>query len=200
MDYDINNLTQLGLDTQKGLEFTGGQDKYLSALQRFYRNHEKNSSKMMQYYTDRDYENYLITVHALKSNAKIIGAIALSIEFEKLENAARAGDIATIEAMTENTLASYAELVRGLEPIGNMGTVRAADEISADEARDVADKLLGALDDFDDDTSKELANKLSGYPFRPTWKEKLKEAIAFIDDFMYDEAGEIIRQIITTIE
>ena len=43
-------------------------------------------------------------------------------------------------------------------------------------------------------------NKLSGYPFRITQKEKLKEAIGFVDDFLYDEAAEIIKEIYETIE
>ena len=78
--------------------------------------------------------------------------------------------------------------------------MRAADEISADVAKDTADKLLVALDDFDDELSKELAKKLSGYPFRITQKEKLKEAIAYIEDFMYDEAIDVIREIYSAIE
>ena len=57
-----------------------------------------------------------------------------------------------------------------------------------------------ASDDFDDDLSKQLATKLAGYPFRMTQADKLKEAIAYIDDFMYDEAAQLIREIGQTIE
>jgi acyl-CoA reductase-like NAD-dependent aldehyde dehydrogenase len=81
-----------------------------------------------------------------------------------------------------------------------MGDVRAADEISAEAAREIVDKLLEALDDFDDEGAKELTKILSGYPFRLTQAEKLKEAASFIEDFMYDEAAGIIRQIAPAIE
>ena len=47
---------------------------------------------------------------------------------------------------------------------------------------------------------QKLAKVLSGYPFRLTQAEKLKEAAAFIEDFMYDEAAGIIRQIAPAIE
>ena len=57
-----------------------------------------------------------------------------------------------------------------------------------------------ALDDFDDELSLELAKKLLGYPFRITQRDKLNEAIALIEDFMYDEAADIIRDIEPTIE
>ena len=41
---------------------------------------------------------------------------------------------------------------------------------------------------------------LSGYPFRMTQADKLREAVSLIEDFMYDEAADIIRQIVPTIE
>ena len=71
--------------------------------------------------------------------------------------------------------------------------------LSAAEAREAADALLEALDDFNDDKSRELAGKLTGYPFEASQAEKLKMAIAYIDDFMYDEAAELVRSVIPAI-
>ena len=130
----------------------------------------------------------------------MIGATGLSNEFEKLENAAREGNISLIESDSPATLVAYAGLVEKLAPIGNMEDVRAADEISAEEARKTAEALFAALDDFDDETSKSLCGKLSGYPFRMTQAARLKEAKALIEDFMYDEAAAIIKEIYPTIE
>ena len=62
------------------------------------------------------------------------------------------------------------------------------------------DELLAALEDYDDELSKELAIKLSCYPFRITQSNKLTEASGYIDDFMYDEAAELIREIYPHIE
>ena len=78
MDYDLETLIETGLDTVTGIGFTGSEEKYISAVQRFYRNHEKNSAKIQEFYEAKDYENYAITVHALKSNARMIGAASLS--------------------------------------------------------------------------------------------------------------------------
>ena len=197
---DITWLSKTGLDTETGISYTGGQDKYISALQRFYKNYEKNRAKVCEYLLAKDYENYMITVHALKSNAKMIGARDLSTLFETLETAARNNEIGFIEPQNAVALKEYDELIQKLAPIGAMGDVRAADEISAEAARETVDKLLEALDDFDDEEAKKLAKVLSGYPFRLTQAEKLKEAAAFIEDFMYDEAAGIIRQIAPAIE
>lgn len=197
---DITWLNEAGLDTKTGISYTGGQDKYISALQRFYKNYEKNRTKVCEYLETKDYESYMITVHALKSNAGMIGARDLSTLFETLETAARNNEIGLIEAQNAVALKEYDELIQKLAPIGTMGDVRAADEISAEVARETVDKLLAALDDFDDEGAKELTKILSGYPFRLTQAEKLKEAASFIEDFMYDEAAAIIRQIAPEIE
>lgn len=200
MEKELSWIVETGLDTEAGIGYTGGPDKYLSAVRRFYRNYEKNRAKVEQYYSAGDNENYMITVHALKSNSKMIGATDLSLSFEALENAARNGDDEYIRQQTESVLASYGDLVEQLKPIEETGDVAPADEISGTEAREIADRLLAALDDFDDEKSKELAGTLSHYPFRITQKGRLREAVNLIEDFMYDDAADIIREISAEIE
>ncbi len=200
MNMDITWMKEAGLDTQAGISYTGNTEKYVSAVQRFYKNYEKNRTKVEEYFAAKDYESYMITVHALKSNAKMIGATILSGYFESLENAARERETATMEELTPLVLKDYAALIEKLKPIGEIEDVKAADEITGEEAKKTVEKLLAALDDFDDEEAKKLAGVLSGYPFRLTQATKLKEAAAFIEDFMYDEAADMIRQIATAIE
>ena len=159
---DITWMNEAGLDTQTGISYTGNTEKYVSAVQRFYKNHEKNRVKVEEYFGAKDYENFMITVHALKSNAKMIGATNLSGLFEALENAAREQDTAVIEELTPRALNDYAGLIEKLKPVGEMGDLKAADEIPADIARTTVERLLAALDDFDDSLAKELAVKLHG--------------------------------------
>jgi hypothetical protein len=142
----------------------------------------------------------MVVVHALKSNAIMIGAKELGSSFEKLEEASRDGDRKYVEEHTAPVLVNYIELVEKLRPVGEAGDVHTPDELDGPGALKVADDLMKALDDFDDELSKELANKLMGYPFRITQKNRLGEAIGFIDDFMYDEALKIIREIYPNIE
>ena len=200
MDEMIGRFASAGLDTQTGAEYTGGGDKYISAVRRFYENYDKNRMKLEKYYASEDYENYMITVHALKSNAKAIGAGKLSVAFEELEMASRNGNEAYIREKHARTLLSYSSLINSLSFVKEVWDVRPADELSAKEAREVTEQLLAALDDYDDDRSAKLAKKLSGYPFRITQKGRLEEAITLISDFMYDDAAEIIKEISGTIE
>ena len=200
MEYDFSWLGEKGIDTKIGFDFTGGADKYLSALQRYYKGFEKNKTSAEKFYEKKDWENYRITVHALKSNSKMIGAVTLGEVFESLEMAAKDGEISVIEENHKKVFGEYETLIRTLEPIGQMEDVKAADEISGEEAKEVSKKLLEALDDFDDELALEQINVLSGYPFRVTQKNRLKEAKGYIEDFMYDEATEIIKELLPEIE
>lgn len=193
-------MKEVGLDTGTGISYTGNTEKYISAVQRFYKNYKKNRAKAEEYFAAKDYESYMITVHALKSNAKMIGATNLAGYFEALENAAREQETETIEELTPLVLKEYAALIEKLKPVGEIGEVKPADEITTEEAKKAVVELLAALDDFDDERAKELAKKLSGYPFRITQAGKLNEAIAFIEDFLYDEAAVLIKEILPAIE
>lgn len=200
MKFDLGFLRDCGVDTDLGKEYTGGQDRYVSALSRFYRSFEVNRDKVREAFALNDLENYTLLVHALKSNCLMIGAVNLSKEFEALELAGKEKRMDALMADTERVLGDYEALAEILRPIGEADVEKPVDELTGDEAVKVVKELLEALDDFDDETSAELVKKLSGYPFRPRPKEKLKEAADYIERFLYDEAAKIIKGIVETIE
>lgn len=200
MDNRFDWLEAQGISVKDGLAYTGGADQYAAALQRYYRGYTANRKAVEDFFAAGDLENYTVKVHALKSNSRMIGAMELASAFEALELAGRRGDTAYIAASTAAALALYERVAAILRPIGEQAAVKVPGAIDAAEARLVSSKLLEALDDFDDETSAELAAKLAGYPFRPTQKGKLREAANYIGDFMYDEAAELIREIVPAIE
>lgn len=197
---DLDFLEEKGISIQDGKAYTGGEDKYISALQRYYKSYEKNKSEVRSLWESHNIGDFGIKVHALKSNSRMIGAKELADAFEELELAARDNNTSLIDEKTESALAMYDRIVEAIRPVGEAEAVTVADEISAEEARQTAQALLTALDDFDDDLSAELVHKLMGYPFRITQRGKLKEAADYIGEFMYDEAAGLINEIIPEIE
>ena len=200
MSIDLSFLEENGIDTKLGKEYTGGTEKYLSALKRYFSNYEANRKKVEDFYAAGDIENYMIQVHALKSNSQMVGAISLSEEFAALEKAASKGNISFIEINGEKTLSKYGELVELLRPIGEADIEMPANEITGKEALLLSKELLEALDDYNEEKSAELAKKLLGYPFRLRQREEMKKAIKLISDFCYDDAADIIKNISGTIE
>ena len=200
MDFDISFLGENGIDIKTGIEYTGNKEKYVSALRRFFSSYDDNRKKTEGSFAKGDMEEYLITVHALKSNSKMVGALSLADAFEGLENAARNGDISFVISNNEKVMADYKRFVELIRPIGEADIEPPADEINGKRAREISQELLAALDDFDDELSMELAKKLWGYPFRLRQREKMNQAIKHISDFRYDEAAQIIREITGEIE
>ncbi|MBO4338213.1 MAG: Hpt domain-containing protein [Lachnospiraceae bacterium] len=195
MEFDLTLLSGSGLDIKTGLDYMGSKDRYIAALQRFCKSHDKNAATVREYLAARDYESYMVTVHALKSNSRMIGAMELGKSFETLEMAAREKNIRVIEKDTASVLARYDDLYEKLSPIAAEALPEEEKEISEPEAKECIDGILQAIDDFDDRRAKELIKKLSGYPFEESEAEKLQTAGGYIDDFMYDEAAEVISSI-----
>ena len=200
MNNNLKWLEEHGISLEDGFAYTGGEKQYISVLQRYFRGYEANRRDVEDFLSEGDLDGYTIKVHALKSNSKMIGAAALSSAFEALEMAAKNGEVDFLTSSTQPTLEQYKELIELIRPIGEAEAVHAPGEISGEEAKKTADSLLAALDNFDDEKSGELVKKLSGYPFRPTQKGKLGEAVKYIENFLYDEAAGLIREIYTSIE
>lgn len=196
----LSFLDEKGISTKDGIGYTGSEQTYIATIQRYYKSYEGNKRSVEEFLAASDLTNYCIKVHSIKSNSRMIGASHLGDLFEELEMASRNNDLATIKEKTAPALKEYSELIEILRPIGEMEAVKVSGEISAEEARETADKLLNALDDFDDELSAKLVKKLLGYPFRLTQKQKVKEAEEHISDFLYDEAAELIREVIPSIE
>ena len=200
MSFDVELLLPIGIDVKTGLEYTGGRDKFISAMQRYYKASAGNKAKIKEYLDKGDMENLSIVVHSLKSNSRMIGATSLGTKFETMEYASRNGDVAAVREGIGDVLEEYETILIALAPLGEMDDLKAEGELNADEAKEVVKKLLEALDEFDDDSSTEYAKKLMGYPFRMNQKAKLKDAINFIGDFMYEDAAEIIKEISAEID
>ena len=62
-------------------------------------------------YTKEDYPNYTIFVHALKSTAKMIGALQLSDMAKKMEQAGKDGDIDYIKNHYDALIEEYEKVV-----------------------------------------------------------------------------------------
>ena len=200
MSFDLESISGAGIDIKTGLDYTGGQDRYVSALQRFFRFSENNKEKIRDFLNKEDTENLEILFHAIKSNSLMIGALSLFDRFSLLETLSREGDLAQINSNIKETLEEYEKLLEVLRPLGEMERLKAEGELNGEEAKETADKLLIALNDFSDGLASELISKLAGYPFRISQMNKLKKAAGLINDFLYDDAAKLIKEIIPSIE
>lgn len=200
MAHDFEDLFALGFDIKLALSYTGGEEQLLSVIQRFYRAYDKMRASIEESEKGEELDVFTRSVHSLKSNALMIGSVPLSEKAKKLEECGKAGDLASIHALTPELLESYAAVIKMLEPYGSMEQIKLPGEINAAEARETGAALIAALEDFDDDAATRLTDRLMGYPFRFTQKNMLKKVKENLENFEYDEALEQVRAVLEQIE
>ncbi len=104
------------IDVAEGLKNCGSKENYQVVLECFAEIIDENADEIEKYYHDKDWENYTIKVHALKSSAKLIGANDLSQKAAALEDAGHKKETGTIERDTESLLSDYRSLREVLTP------------------------------------------------------------------------------------
>ena len=103
------------IDKEKALEYCAGSEEVYQEMQSEYINQgSEYLRKLGQYYRERDWKNYKIIVHALKSTSLLIGATAFSEKAKKLEQAAGEENEQVLLADGEQFLQEYRELLKQL--------------------------------------------------------------------------------------
>ena len=78
MDSKLLFLNKKGIDTNVGLSYLGDETMYNEILLDFKNGFIKQMGDIRKAYESSDYANYVILVHALKSNCKTLGITSLA--------------------------------------------------------------------------------------------------------------------------
>ena len=181
---DLDTLTIGDLDIKKAKEATG--DKvYWDVLREYTRAIEQKAKTINDLFRAKDWRNFTIEVHALKSSSRQIGAYALGDMAAELEDAGKTGNLAGILKATGPMLEKY----RGYLPL--LSPYFSAPKKTSSKGR-LSDKklfeLLGqfreATENLDSDEMDRLCAIINDYKFEGAEKElvkRLTEATGNID-------------------
>jgi signal transduction histidine kinase/CheY-like chemotaxis protein/HPt (histidine-containing phosphotransfer) domain-containing protein len=101
-------LKAAGIDTEAGIGYAqGDKDFYRDILKEYASEYPDHSEKLIGYYNRRDWDNYSVMVHAVKSTSRTIGAGVLADLAAKMEAASKDRDISFVENEHKNTLDLY---------------------------------------------------------------------------------------------
>lgn len=126
-----------GIDGKAAVKNSGSEASFKTVLQIFYDSIEMKSSEIEGYYQSGDLNNYTIRVHALKSSARLVGALALGDDAERMENAGKTEDLDYIRAHHDELMQEYRSYREKL------GTVCGKDSAgSKEDTRPVADRPI----------------------------------------------------------
>lgn len=119
----LEALRQIGLNTEAGLEYCGGEEEfYLEMLQMYCEQSSEKRKEIEELYQRQDWAGYAIKAHALKSTSLTIGAEEFSARAKAMELAGKSEDEAFIKENHEEMLKAYdkiCELIRNHIVIGH---------------------------------------------------------------------------------
>ena len=189
-------LARAGVSMQTGLGYCGNRlSLYTDVLSQFAASGPVRLDELGRFLEGEDWAGYAISVHAVKSTSKMIGAQGVSDQAAALEAAAKAGDAETILARHGAFMADYAALAEAVATLTR--TTEAAAEPAAEvtdpgAARALLHDLAAALDDYDADAAEAALRALEASGAAPGGTIRtLREQI---DAFDFKAAGETVAE------
>ncbi len=153
-----------GIDTKAAIANCMTEDILENAVHDFYVASKTGPERIEKLLAQGDIREYTVAVHALKSSARLIGALHLSELAAALEAMGDAGDREGIDAANEGMLSQYRLLYEELKPL--FYDDEAADDREMIDAAQLAEAYTGireAAESFDFDTADEIIKMLADY-------------------------------------
>ena len=189
-----------GINYELARQYADDPDTLISTFRDFAEAIPENSQKIEDFWHQKDYKNYTILVHALKSSARLIGAQELSDEAKVLEEKGDARDEDYIKFKTPDLLDHYRRYVKLLAPFMEEEDDQNLPQI-ADEQLVEALKLLARYnDEFDFDGADSIIDTMKTFSMpkeiASVWKAICKAESAF----MHDELAELLNTALQMME
>ena len=191
-----------GIDVKQGITYCGGRvEDYLEVAQVYYTTGINKIKEIQEFYLQKDWKNYAILVHAVKSTSQGIGAEKLSEMAKGLEQAGKAGDEGFVASNHQEMMTEYERVlgILGADQRINKEVSQAVFEKSVEGSGAPAAVGEGALEEKNQDACEvskenltavmeELKESLSTYEI-----EAVDDVIQKMQGLMYQ--GELLAQL-----
>ncbi|MBQ7507067.1 MAG: Hpt domain-containing protein [Lachnospiraceae bacterium] len=150
-----------GIDAETGLVNCGDWDSYASVLKIFLNTAEEKIAEVSALVANKNWEEYKIRMHGMKSSARVIGAEELFERARLLEVAGKEADVAYVDECLDGFLEEYRRLAGKLAPLEeNQNTLPPVDEAML---KDAYETLLSAVDAEDSDLAEIVLLEMKNY-------------------------------------
>ncbi len=183
---DCEQLVIEGVDVTEGFKNCGSKELFFDLLTDFYKLIDTKSSKVEQCLNEGKIREYTIEVHALKSMARMIGALELSNEFYQLEKLGNEENRQEIENRTPDILVHYRSYKDKLKDHIRVNTEEKV-ATSAEEIKDVLFKIHDAMDNFDLDEVDKAMKELESFELPETLKPMAEKLSVLVTDVAMEE-------------
>ena len=202
---DFPALPKDRLDVQKAVEAAGGFSTWLKAAKTFASSIQEKADVIQSYFQDRNYKDYTIQVHALKSASRIVGAeklSALAAELEafgnKMQGMAEPEPqfVAEMTAKTEAMLGYYRSFYVLLIPVKNYGEIEETEKQEArkDEISSIINAILSACSSFDLAALEEQFALLKKIKLPDGLNQKMPELSKAVEDIEFEQIEQLLKE------
>ena len=156
---------------------------------------EEKSNKIERFLEERDIRNFTIEVHAMKSSARMIGALELSDRFKALEELGIIENVSLINQLAPGVIESYRRYKESLKPFVTAEPVEKK-ELPKEEIISMPEKLEKAMDEFDLDTADEMMKELEKVIFDEEMKKEIEQLKVYLIDVAIEDVLDLTRKLI----
>ncbi len=172
-DESLKEFLQIeGIDAKAAIKNCWSADVLRDALKDFYAAIEEKSAAIENFAAQKDWKNYTVLVHALKSSARLIGATQLSEDAKFLEKRGDEADAQTILEKTPALLSLYRSYSQKLSDFAPK--IEPKEMISDEELSEAYETLRQSVQAFDFDTADSIVAELEGYALPQSEIEKFE--------------------------
>lgn len=210
---DVSENTELstlekqlqGIDLSTGISNCGGKLKdYLKVLKITYEYGEKQLAELKEAWENKNYEDYIIRIHSLKSTSLNIGATGLSSMARSQEEEGRAGNFTYIDKHMQEFQDDYKKM---LEILKNLllryGLITDETEVLDEAAPELTEQMVlrlyknieRCIDQFDFAKVFDVLEETQKYRVPDKHREILNKISTLMEDLSVDEIRDILHSI-----
>ena len=199
--YNFLRSTLSNMDIDSGIANSGGNlTEYLNILKITYEYGPKQINELKTAWETKDYENYIIKIHSMKSTTLNIGAMNLSANARRQEAQGREGNYSYIDNHFQNFSEEYNKLLNNihvvLEHFNMLHPVDSTDN-SQVLSNEMITRILKAIDtnidNFDFGKVFEILEEIKQYSIPAEYTELFEKISAYMDELDVDNIKELLQ-------
>ncbi len=192
-DTETDGLEIEGLDIEEAIKNCGSTELMLELLGDFYMLIDSKSARLEQYFQEGRLRDYTIEVHALKHNARMIGAMELSQQFYRMEQLGNEGKQQEIGQELPQLLEFYRsykdKLLQFAKP-----TEENKVQVSGEKIKQTLVRLHDAMDNFDLDAADDAMKELDSYELPEELKPMAEQLRLYVTDVAMEDIMELTQK------
>lgn len=175
-----------GIDVAEGIKNCGSKEVFFDLVKDFYKLIDSKSLKIEECLKEDRIREYTIEVHALKSTARMVGAMQLSELAYELEKLGNENAKEEIEGRTPELLQIYRKYKVLLKEYGESKSEETT-KVSHIQKKATLMRVHDAVENFDMDEADKAMEELVTYEFSENMKEMVEKLGVYVADVAMEE-------------